>query len=214
MEVHVDNSAVVEILSRNQKLLSAPTNIDDNFDLEEPTGEANVLTPSLKADHSLSPEWDLLANLEPLMSYNQPWLNDNVSWIASHQDKKKPYLTLTLEAQLNCDADQLANQAHNITPLHNYSIVPLTEACPVHLDINGKTATSKFQSTIRKEWNYKALQAHIASRNNWTPTTTKSVDWSLHKRALSKKISHKVHYCKLVHDILPTNERLAKWDPF
>lgn len=40
-----------------------------------------------------------------------------------------------------------------------------------------------------------------------------SIDWEAHSLALRKDIKHRVHHTKLVHDILPTNELVNKYDP-
>jgi len=66
-----------------------------------------------------------------------------------------------LKAQLNCDADKIAGDqqqnAHRETPW----IVWLTQECPIHLNINGSTITSKYKSTVRRAISHPLLWAYI-----------------------------------------------------
>jgi len=39
------------------------------------------------------------------------------------------------------------------------------------------------------------------------------IDWNLHRKALNKKITQRVSYCKMIHDILPTNKMNHRYDP-
>ena len=63
---------------------------------------------------TLIPEWDLISKLKPLLQHYffRDW---KFQWIAGHQDDKTNYDDLPLQAQLNCDADGLATQAHSQT---------------------------------------------------------------------------------------------------
>ena len=203
----------MQILNQTGKLLLPKPQEEEDFPLDTLTNVDEPLHKPLTADHTLSPEWDLLSNIDPLMPYHNEWLFTDIVWIKAHQDDRKPYSTLDLEAQLNCDADQLAADVHNHKPRKLYNVVPLSRACPVHFDLSNSTVTSKLPNKIRRSWNNSKLKEHIAKTNNWTPQTTKTVDWNLHKRSLSKQIGKKIHYCKLVHDILPTNSFLSKYEP-
>jgi len=54
---------------------------------------------------------------------------------------------------------------------------------------------------------------YIQKRNNWTDDTMKYIDWNLHRKAFNKKINQRVSYCKMIHDILPTNKMNHRYDP-
>ena len=44
--------------------------MNEDFPLENLINEEEPIHKPLKADHMLSPEWDLLVNIEPLMPYH------------------------------------------------------------------------------------------------------------------------------------------------
>ena len=205
----IDNESSVNGIQDMQNDDGEALSFNENEYEDDLDDNGDVLFKNLSVNaRTLIPEWDLLVNISPIVVDRNTW-NIEVNWIKSHQDDKKPYEELDLPAQLNCDVDALAELAHSEEKRHNYDIVPLTPECPVHIDVDGKTITTKHQAKIRARWNNDELKTYIATRNKWTQQITSSVDWNLHKKALSGKINKKTHYCKLVHDILPTNHYLS-----
>jgi len=142
--------------------------------LEE--GEETEMDQLYKIDHlTLTPEWDLIAKMRPLLQESR-FIDWMFSWIAGHQDRKLHYDELTLQAQLNCDADRIAGEYQKRTDNKTPWIVALTPECPVHLDIQGSTVTSKYKSSIRRAISHPPLWAYIARRNEWTPEIMQSID--------------------------------------
>lgn len=211
-KVRIDNEATVIILL---EISNAQSQHHDQFlDLfEDAQNIEDNHTQHKQHLQALSPESDLIAIIHPLIT-NTSLLQADIRWIKAHQDNNKEYAELDLPAQLNCDADKLAERAHTKLARYNYDLIPLTPECPIHLDIKGKTITSKHQKQIRQGWKYDTLKDYVAERNDWNASTKNSVDWKLHGIALTPKINQKAHYCKLVHDLLPTNHFVSKWSPF
>lgn len=89
-----------------------------------------MLPPKTSVLHALMAEWDLIANLQPLL-LDPNLIQADISWIKSHQDDKTPLNLLAFPVQLNCEADKLASKAHSQPPRHDYNEVPLTTETPV-----------------------------------------------------------------------------------
>lgn len=115
---------------------------------------------------------------------------------------------------LDTEADSIASQIQTYAQTTSYHLVPLTPECAAHFDIDGKTVTSHLKAKIRKARAYKLLYNYIAETNDFSPSTMQSIDWTLHKRGLQHKYTRRNHYCKLVHDILPTNSLASKYLPY
>ena len=93
---------------------------------------------------TLIPDWDLISKYKTMIK-NNIFANWKFEWIASHQDRKQTYDSLSLPAQLNCDADRIAESQHYQHQTETPWIVPLSNNCSVHLDIQGKTITSRYE---------------------------------------------------------------------
>ncbi len=53
---------------------------------------------------------------------------------------------------------------------------------------------------------------YIRHRNKWTEADVESINWQAHGSALRKQIPRRIHFVKLVHDILPTHSWQNKLD--
>ncbi|KAI2503536.1 hypothetical protein MHU86_10918 [Fragilaria crotonensis] len=157
----------------------------------------------------LSPEWDLIVNIRRLLC-EMPGLS--LEHVRGHQDRRGTYQRLSLLAQLNVDADDLANTFQReygaIRPL-----ALLTEEAGVHLITPKGTVTTKYKTAIRHQATYGPLLAHLQARNGWNASTTERINWKAHAACLHKRIKRRDHYIKLVQEILPTNHRQHRRDP-
>jgi hypothetical protein len=74
---------------------------------------------------TLAPNWDLIDQLyHSLTHFNQP---TPFTHVKGHQDDKKAYHALPLDAQLNVDADHEAGNFHWNHPPTVHSKVPITK---------------------------------------------------------------------------------------
>lgn len=157
----------------------------------------------------LSPEWDLVVNIRRLL-HELPGLK--LKHVKGHQDRGVEYRRLSLLAQLNVDADALANRFQRehgaIRPY-----VTLTDDAGVHLVTPKGSITSNYKKAIRYQATYGPLLRYIQERNKWTPSITERINWQAHGHSLKKRMARRDHYVKLVHGILPTNHHLHRHDP-
>jgi hypothetical protein len=164
-------------------------------------GEAVVLD-------TLSADWDVLVEIQYAMT-QLPGIQ--LQYVKGHQDRTTAVARLPLLAQLNVEADTKAGlyqDGHGA----NHPVVFLTPRTRAHLHFNTGTVTSRYPAALQKEHSSEALLHHIRTRNHWTAATAAFVNWDSHGAALSKHIQNRLHYSKMVHDILPTLAYLNKQD--
>jgi hypothetical protein len=138
--------------------------------------------------------------------------NLQLQHVRGHQDRRVEYHQLNLMAQLNVDADAMANRFQR-----EYGAVrphaTLTEGAGVHLVTPEGSITSNYASAIRYQATHKPLLQHIRERNGWTASIVDRINWTAHSASLRKRLKQRAHYIKLVHGILPTNSHLHRNNP-
>lgn len=173
--------------------------------LQEPihiTGDTVTLDP-------LCADWDVLLIEIQYALQQLPGLS--IQYVKGHQDRTTAVGRLPLMAQLNVEADSMASLYQDLHGDYR-PIVGLTPRSRAHLHFTSGTITSAYPAAIRREYSGDSLLEHIRIRNKWTEEITQSVNWDSHGTALSKHIQGRLHYSKLVHDILPTLAFLNKQD--
>jgi hypothetical protein len=157
----------------------------------------------------LSPEWDIVIGVQSL-------LNDmsglKLQHIRGHQDAQFEFHRLPLLAQLNVEADDLANQYQRDHGRFQPTVL-FTKWAGAHLVLPSGTVTSNYESALRYQATARPLQEYIRSRNNWTSNVCETINWSAHGKSLRRHIHRKTHLVKLVHRILPINSTLNRNDP-
>ena len=138
--------------------------------------------------------------------------SDSTCSFKGHQDRKTRYRNLPLMAQLNVDADTMANRFQTI---HGNSrpTVKLTALAGVHLNTPQGTITSNYTTELRYQATHGLLLKVMRDKYDWTPQLTDCVNWRSHGAAFKKRMKRKSHFVKLVHGDLPTNCQLHRSDP-
>ena len=157
----------------------------------------------------LCAEWDLLINIQRLLA-EMPGLI--LQHVKGHQDRDVTYSNLALLAQLNVDADDMANRFQR----EHGAVRPfaqITEGAGVLLVTPQGSITSKYAAAIRYQATYKPLMQHLQSRNGWSDSTTDRINWPALGTCLKKRMKRRDHYIKLVQGILPTNHQVHRHDP-
>ncbi len=91
-------------------------------------------------------------------------------------------------------------------------LVFLSPRIRAHLIIRNETITSRYSAAIRQAYTGPALQLYIQDRNCWSDSTFQSINWRAHGQVMQNHITHRIHFSKLIHDILPTAGYLNKMD--
>ena len=187
--LYCDNKSMV------QKTNQSPTNLDDIW-----------------PNSTLESDWDILAEIWQSLLEMDEDSRPNIVHIKGHQDKKKSYNDLNLPAQLNVDADKLADQY--ITTHHNtnYREVPILPTCGAQLHLPEGTATHKYKRELWLARTTGPLQQKLMQRNNWTEDTFEDIDWEAYRRALNRHDKHRTSLIKYHHGILPVGKRANQYD--
>jgi len=158
---------------------------------------------------TLKPDWDIINEIVLLLKATP----QKVSWIRGHQDNDKDLEEIPLPAQLNCEADELASEVHDIEFDWNVkNPKPPNNSVQIHL--GKKTITSHLKHTLRQTIKQKPLLDYIAKKAKWHPTTTDLVDWESHKRAIGLSQLPSKFITKFIHQILPTGIVVHRYKPY
>jgi len=158
-------------------------------------------------------EWDLLAEVWETTRSIPEGSRPTINWIRGHQDKHTAYENLSLEAQLNVDADELAEAYVRTHPHKDYTTSHLFPTSGIQLHIQSGTATYQLQRVVTRTRPGKDLENYLCKKNEWSPQTLKDVDWEAHRRALNRHQPRRHTLVKHLHDYLPVGKRVHKYDP-
>ena len=117
-----------------------------------------------------------------------------------------------LTAQLNVDADRLfakyKDESGQALP-----IVLMFPHASVSLQLSTGTCTSDIPLAVRNAENYQPLVNYICTKNQWTLSQIDRINWKALQLALKRNNKKRIHYTKLVHNILPTNKVVHRHNP-
>ena len=156
----------------------------------------------------LCPDWDILIEIQTAL-IQLPDLQ--LKFIKGHQDDQTPYAHLPLLARLNVDADAMAGRFQD---LHGQDrpLALITPRTGVQLHLLEGTVTSSHAATLRHAYCGPPLLEYLRIKNKWSEATVSSINWQAHGSALGKQITRRIHFVKLVHDILPTHCQQNRMD--
>ena len=161
---------------------------------------------------TMASDWDVVAEITSTLKQLPEILTPEMQHIKGHQDRQKPYEELPLSAQLNCDADALANTWINNNPDFDHSRVPIlpTSGCQIHLASG--TLTHNHKQELKLARTVKDMKAHYCSKFEWTTETCEDVDWSNHGRALKRLDKHRKSLVKYLNSATPVGVRVHRYD--
>jgi hypothetical protein len=135
-------------------------------------------------------------------------INATFKWVKRHQDKKVRKQDLQLEAQLNIEADELAEvfqQTHGtFSPL-----VHLLPSCPAMLAIQGISITSNYKKQLIRAYVERAYIQYLQYRFEWSDLTIQTIAWKCLSLAI-QRIRQDVLVTKVCNELLPTAATLYK----
>ena len=176
-----------------------------------PTSDNQALYCIRKPAHYLDvlcPEWDLVSMILQELLH---WPSLRLKHVRGHQDRDADYDTLPLLAQLNVDADTMANRYQCEFGASN-TVVQLTQTAGVHLVAPHGTITSHYATSIRHQATRPGLYKYLQDQNGWTDHTMDTINWKAHGTCLRRQIKRKTHFTKYVHGILPTGRIVHRND--
>ena len=178
---------------------------DDSVDPETLLSAANFSNRTMVSD------WDVLTMITTTIDALK--FPITIKHVKGHQDNHCTYETLPILAQLNVDADRLAGRFQRLygKPRPTVLRFPVN---PVQFNLNTKnTITYQLKSTLYFAASAPALKEYIASSNGWEQEDMDMIDWKAHASAIARGTIPKTHAVKLIHDLLPTNHLVNKYEP-
>ena len=156
---------------------------------------------------AISPERDVISQIESVMD-SLP-LNLQIHHIKSHQDDTALLSTLSIPAQANCAADDLATRGlHECSPA---SLSPLFPAAQCQLVIQNATITSRHASVIRRLAYESHLRKHICTTQKWGHSHY--VDWAVFETLCTRNTRSIRFFLKWIHRVLPVGKTLHRRNP-
>jgi hypothetical protein len=183
---------------------SLDTNMEDpltNWATNDWTQSNTTLAP---------PDWDVLNEIRWTLE-NDGVEGGEIFHIAGHQDRKTPYTKLSLQAQLNVDADRLATEYQDRFGTASPEVLLFPHAAAhIHIPRYG-VITYRLPQTLRRAESEEPLYHYIRDRNHWTDSQMQTIDWDAHSKApIAKQNKRRIQITKLIHDIVPTNRQVHR----
>jgi hypothetical protein len=162
---------------------------------------------------ALLSEWDILSVI--LDHLPQLPIVPVVTHVKGHQDREAPVATLSIPAQLNCEADSLATAALVAieSPIPQSPVFP-SAVC--QLDVADASVSRKVQASLRFSAAAPEMTAYLQARNDWDEATYESVSWPAFSAARFTTTNSRF-VPKFCHRHLPVGEKAnrndAKYSP-
>jgi hypothetical protein len=158
----------------------------------------------------LCPEWYVLIEIQAAALRVLPSIR--LQYVKGYQDRDVEYRQLDQLGQMNVDADKMARTYQH---LHGAvrPFVFLFDYAGAHLIGPKGTITAHHGRTLRRLATTSPVHEYLTNtRYNWPPSTADFINWAAHQGALKKQDKRRIHFTKLVFDILPTTSRANKFD--
>ena len=164
-------------------------------------------------NETMASEWDLLIEIWTTMQSLDGNTKPTFTHVKGHQDKDKPYAELSLAAQLNVDADQLANAFISTHPDLDYGRVKPLPHAGVQLNLPAGTVTYKLKRTLRNARTAPPLASKLKKDNDWSDNTFHDINWEASRRALRRLRKAKVQLVKHLHNMTPVGKLVNSYNP-
>ena len=183
--------------------------------LADNTGILDAIIRDLEYDETwpnttLEDDWDIrneIKNTIKLIGRPASFIH-----VKGHQDDDSPAAELSLEAQLNIEADSLAGHYRRNNLVHRPKI-PRLGGNFVDFCIDGVTIPGNYRKYIRDRYSTGALLEYIRTRNGWDDAVMSLIDWDAHALAIKRMPDKEIALVKLIHGYTPTAVRTRHYKP-
>jgi hypothetical protein len=157
---------------------------------------------------TLQPDWDLIEEIYTTYKHLNI-AHVRYIWIKGHQDSDTPYDELSIPAQFNVDADQLAGEFLEIHP-NPRPVSPLVPKARCILQVRDKTVHGHYTENIREAASLYDLYGYLRHKYKWTRQVIHNIKWEWFRLAANNYSQTDNHLTKLVYDQLPTQAHKSK----
>ena len=163
---------------------------------------------------TLSSEWDIIAEIRQTLRQLQPLHPiPKIRHVKGHQDDNKPYEELDLSAQLNVDADKLADDWLTSHPEFDHGKAPLLPTSGCHINLPYGTITHNLKHELKLARSVPDHTNYLMEKYSWEQSTFDDIDWVCHGRALNRMGSHRTSLTKYLIGWHPVGTRVHRYDP-
>lgn len=165
------------------------------------------------ANSTLRSDWDLLE--ETHQTYASLCLRAHqYEWVKGHQDSSTSFTSLPIEAQFNVQADRSAGYYSIMVESAPHPFTPLMAHSGCVLNTTTSSVHGKYSATLRREVAAPRFRHYLKEKHGWSEEVFNEVDWPAFRVAARNYVSTDVHLLKLVHDLLPTRQHKARFQPW
>jgi hypothetical protein len=190
---HMEHKITAKYISDNKELIRRLTEHKQYY---EPYPNA-----------TLASEYDIIEEIyETCKLYNVTTI---YHWVCGHQDRTARYEDLTLEAQLNVDADWYAGKYQEEEGKYSPQCTILP-ACPAMLSIRNISVTSDCKNQLILAYTEPRYIEYLQNRFGWSDEIIGTIAWKCLSLAV-RRIHQSVLLTKVCNDLLVTAETLAKY---
>ncbi|OEU11291.1 hypothetical protein FRACYDRAFT_246405 [Fragilariopsis cylindrus CCMP1102] len=157
-------------------------------------------------NETLRSEYDVTEQI--FSTINDSQIKAKYKWVKGHQDSAKAYDDLSLEAQLNVDADALAGE-YQEGKRQFHPMVNILPSCPAMLSIRGISVTSNYKKQLIRAYVEPEYIAYLQYKFGWSDSIINTIAWKCLQLAI-QRINRDVVLAKICNDLLPTAAALCK----
>ena len=174
----------------------------------------NTWDPYYKPGTTLSPNWDVLAQIHEVQSILKPVINIKpCEHVKGHQDRHKEVDELSWEAKLNFIADKDATYIlDHYDPSQQPVWIPIP-AGRLNLYLGDRICHSNMIKDFENRRNEFPMHAYLKKKYQWSTTTLHDIDWDAYKGARNQYPKlHATYVTKLCCRWLGTSQRVQMYD--
>ena len=214
-----DNLSLVDVINKNTDSENTiqDTGIHDwscwSSDSQDIDGGDHTITDNFATgvpNPTLEPDWDVIHEIK--WTYQQQLQGGTLIHTKGHQDDREKYSALSLLAQLNVDADRLAQQYQDRHGA-SHPMVLLFPHAAAQLTIPEGTITSRLPFVLRMTEHGYPLRDYIRAKYRWSQSEFDTINWDAHCAAVKAHNKQRIHITKMLHEVLPTNYQIHRGAP-
>jgi hypothetical protein len=153
---------------------------------------------------TLQADWDVTNEI--IHSLRQLECQLSFLHVKGHQDDHSGFADLSLNAQLNVEADAEAGEYQQTYPSQR-PIIPRLPSNRAQLHIRGQVIPSKLKKRIREAFTVPPYLQYLQQRFQWSEQCASTINWTAYTQAIGRNSSRRIQITKLCNNLLPT----ARW---
>ena len=157
---------------------------------------------------TMNPDWDIQQSISSTV--RQFPQVPSFRHVKGHQDNNVAPSTLSLPAQLNVEADNLAS-SYVYPPSISSRIAPLIGGATAILHGPFGTINSNYRSILRTLASAPTLRNYLRNKHDWSSDVFNSIDWESHGIAVRSNFSRRHFVVKFLHQWLPLGHLKARY---